>query len=217
MRAHLARLLLMEPDLLMLDEPTNHLDLETLDWFQSQLKRFSGSLITISHDRAFLNAVCSSMIEINHNRLQRYQGGYDQYRLQKAERDAQYRAAYNNQQKEIAHLEDFIRRFRAKASKASQAQARIKQLEKMERLSPPESEESSIAFSFPQPVKSGQKVVQLQAIHQAYGSQRIYQDLNLEVQRGERIVLVGPNGAGKSTLLKIIAERVPIQSGNCQL
>lgn len=217
MRAHLARLLLMEPDLLMLDEPTNHLDLETLDWFQSQLKRFSGSLITISHDRAFLNAVCSSMIEINHNRLHRYQGGYDQYRLQKAERDAQYRAAYNNQQKEIAHLEDFIRRFRAKASKASQAQARIKQLEKMERLSPPESEESSIAFSFPQPVKSGQKVVQLQAIHQAYGSQRIYQDLNLEVQRGERIVLVGPNGAGKSTLLKIIAERVPIQAGNCQL
>ena len=217
MRAHLARLLLMEPDLLMLDEPTNHLDLETLDWFQSQLKRFSGSLITISHDRAFLNAVCSSIIEINHNRLNRYQGGYDQYRIQKAERDAQYCAAYNNQQKEIAHLEDFVRRFRAKASKASQAQARIKQLEKMERLSPPESAESSIAFSFPQPIKSGQKVVKLDAIQQAYGSQRIYQDLNLEIQRGERVVLVGPNGAGKSTLLKIIAERVPIQSGNCQL
>ena len=158
------------------------------------------------------------MIEINHQSTASLSGGYDQYRVQKAERDAQYRAAYNNQQKEIAHLEDFYQdAFRAKASKASQAQARIKQLEKMERLSPPESEESSIAFSFPQPVKSGQKVVQLQAIHQAYDSQRIYQDLNLEVQRGERIVLVGPNGAGKSTLLKIIAERVPIQSGNCQL
>jgi ATP-binding cassette subfamily F protein 3 len=217
MRAHLARLLLMEPDLLMLDEPTNHLDLETLDWFQSQLKRFAGSLITISHDRAFLNAVCSSIIEINHNRLNRYQGGYDQYQIQKAERDAQYRAAYNNQQKEIAHLEDFIRRFQAKASKASQAQARIKQLEKMERLSPPESEDSSIAFSFPQPLKSGQKVVKLDAIQQAYGNQPIYQGLNLEIQRGERVVLVGPNGAGKSTLLKIIAERVPIQSGSCQL
>ena len=150
MRAHLARLLVMDPDLLMLDEPTNHLDLETLGWFQSQLQKFTGSLLVISHDRAFLNAVCTGILEIRNRRVTRYQGGFDAYLLQKEERRVQQWAAYENQQREIAHHEDFIRRFRAKASKASQAQARIKLLEKMERLDPPEETEKSIAFRFPQ-------------------------------------------------------------------
>ena len=213
MRAHLARLLVMEPDLLMLDEPTNHLDLETLCWFQNQLQRYPGAILTISHDRAFLNGICYGIIEIAHGRLQRYQGNYESYLVQKSEREAQYLAAYKNQQREIAHHEDFIRRFRAKASKASQAQARIKLLEKIERLPAPESEAETLSFKFPQPERSGQRVATITQVKQAYGDHVVYKNLNFEIEKTERIVLVGPNGAGKSTLLKILANLVPIESG----
>ena len=213
MRAHLARLLVMEPDLLMLDEPTNHLDLETLCWFQNQLQRYPGAILTISHDRAFLNGICYGIIEIAHGRLQRYQGNYESYLIQKSEREAQYLAAYKNQQREIAHHEDFIRRFRAKASKASQAQARIKLLEKIERLPAPESEAETLSFKFPQPERSGQRVATITQVKQAYGDHVVYKNLNFEIEKTERIVLVGPNGAGKSTLLKILANLVPIESG----
>ena len=217
MRAHLARLLVMEPDLLMLDEPTNHLDLETLGWFQSQLKNYSGAILTISHDREFLNGVCDGIVEIAHGQLHRYHGNYETYIVQKAEREAQHLAAYNNQQREIAHLEDFVRRFRAKASKASQAQARMKQLEKMERIAPPESASDTISFSFPQPQRSGQRVATFENIQQAYGEHIVYTDLSLMIEKQQRIVLVGPNGAGKSTLLKILAGNIPIQGGTREL
>ena len=217
MRAHLARLLVMEPDLLMLDEPTNHLDLETLGWFQNQLKRYPGAILTISHDRAFLNGICDGILEIGHGKLHRYQGNYDRFLTQRAERQAQHVAAYRNQQREIAHHEDFIRRFRAKASKASQAQARIKLLEKIERIPPPESAAETISFRFPPPERSGQRVATLNGVRQAYGDHLIYENLNLEVEKAERIVLVGPNGAGKSTLLKILADLVPIESGQREL
>jgi ATP-binding cassette subfamily F protein 3 len=217
MRAHLARLLVMEPDLLMLDEPTNHLDLETLGWFQRQLKRYSGAILTISHDREFLNGICDGILEISHGKLHRYQGNYENYLKQKAEREAQHLAAYQNQQREIAHLESFISRFRAKASKASQAQARIKQLEKMERIDAPESMEATISFSFPQPQRSGQRVASLKNIRQAYGDLVVYKDLSLEIEKQQRIVLVGPNGAGKSTLLKILGNIIPIEAGTREL
>ncbi len=217
MRAHLARLLVMEPDLLMLDEPTNHLDLETLGWFQEQIRKFPGSLLTISHDREFLNAICDGIIEISHRKLYRYQGNFDKYLVQKAEREAQHQAAYRNQQREIAHHEDFIRRFRAKASKASQAQARIKLLEKMERIEAPESAEDTLTFRFPQPPRSGQRVATLSQVRQAYGDHLVYESLDLEVEKQERIVLVGPNGAGKSTLLKILADLVPIEDGKREI
>lgn len=217
MRAHLARLLTMEPDLLMLDEPTNHLDLETLGWFQNQLKRYSGAILTISHDRAFLNNICDGIVEISHGKLHRYTGNYENYLKEKAEREAQHLAAYKNQQREIAHLEDFVRRFRAKATKASQAQARLKQLEKMDRIAAPESAADTIHFKFPQPPRSGQRVATLEGVDQAYGDHQVYHNLNLRIDRGERIVLVGPNGAGKSTLLKILAEQVPIQAGTREL
>jgi len=217
MRAHIARLLVMEPDLLMLDEPTNHLDLETLGWFQGQLNRYSGVILTISHDREFLNGICDGIVEISHRKLHRYNGNYENYLVQKAEREAQHMAAYQNQQREIAHLESFIRRFRAKASKATQAQARIKQLEKMERIEAPESAAATIAFQFPQPQRSGQRVATCKTVRQAYGELVVYKDLNLEVEKHQRIVLVGPNGAGKSTLLKILGGIVPIQSGSCEL
>ena len=213
MRAHLARLLVMEPDLLMLDEPTNHLDLETLGWFQEQVIKFSGSVLTISHDRAFLNAICTGILQISNKKINRYPGNFDNFLIQKKEREEQHLAAYRNQQREIAHHEDFIRRFRAKASKASQAQARIKLLEKIERIDPPEEQDATIAFKFPQPPRSGQRVATLKNVRQAYGDHLVYSDLNLEVEKQERIALVGPNGAGKSTLLKILASLVPIEDG----
>ena len=217
MRAHLARLLVMEPDLLMLDEPTNHLDLETLGWFQEQVIKFSGSVLAISHDRAFLNAICTGILQISNRKILRYGGNFDNFLIKKKEREEQYLAAYRNQEREIAHHEDFIRRFRAKASKASQAQARIKLLEKMVRIDPPEEQDATIAFQFPQPPRSGQRVASLKSIRQAYGDHLVYSNLSLEVEKQERIALVGPNGAGKSTLLKILASLVPIEDGDREL
>jgi ATP-binding cassette, subfamily F, member 3 len=213
MRAHLARLLVMEPELLMLDEPTNHLDLESLGWFQNYLTSYPGAILAISHDRSFLNALCTATVEISRARLTRYTGNFDRYLAEKRAREEQYAAAYRNQQREIAHLQDFVNRFRAKASKASQAQERLKRLEKMERLAPPEAAEATVRFRFPQPPRSGQKVITLRGIRQAYGSHVVYDGLDLVIERGQRTVLVGPNGAGKSTLLKILAGLLPLEAG----
>ena len=213
MRAHLARLLVMEPDLLMLDEPTNHLDLESLGWFQSYLKIYSGAILAISHDRAFLNAICRTIVEISRQRLHRYSGNYDDFLSQKRAREEHYLAAYKNQQREIAHLEEFVNRFRAKASKASQAQERLKRLEKMDRLEAPQGTEATVKFRFPQPARAGQRVMTLERVRQAYGDHTVYENLNLTIERGQRTILVGPNGAGKSTLLKILAGLVRIQAG----
>jgi len=213
MRAHLARLLVEEPDLLLLDEPTNHLDLETLGWFQNHLVGYPGAILTISHDREFLNLICRGIVEIRHRKLIRYQGNYDACLDQKKAREEQQLAAYRNQQKEIAHLEDFINRFRAKASKAAQAQDRIKQLARMVRIEAPESDEATVSFRFPQPPRGGQRVIALEGIRQSYGEKVIYEDLNLEIEKGQRTVLVGPNGAGKSTLLKILGGQLELQAG----
>ncbi len=217
MRAHLARLLVLEPDLLMLDEPTNHLDLEALRWFQSYLLTYPGAFFVISHDREFLNVLCNTIIEIRNRRLWRYTGNYESYLTQRAAQQEQHRLAYENQQREIASIQQFIDRFRAKASKAAQAQERIKQLARMERIEPPEALAPVVRFSFPQPERSGQRVMTLAGIHQAYGQEPnlhwVYRGLDYEVERGQRTVLVGPNGAGKSTLLKIMADIVPFQQG----
>ncbi|MEM0970174.1 MAG: ABC-F family ATP-binding cassette domain-containing protein, partial [Verrucomicrobiota bacterium] len=217
MRAHLARLLVMEPDLLMLDEPTNHLDLYSLQWFQNYLKGYPGGILMISHDREFINALCDSIVHIFNSSLHHYRGNYDQFLKQKKEREDHAWAAYHKQQEEIKKLEDFIRRFRAKATKASQAQSKLKQLEKMERLEPPVTTESTVSIKVPQPPKSGQKVATLTNIHQAYGEKVVYEGMDFEVERGERIVLVGPNGAGKSTLMKILADEVEFQKGDRSL
>ncbi|MFZ9963916.1 MAG: ABC-F family ATP-binding cassette domain-containing protein [Terrimicrobiaceae bacterium] len=213
MRAHLARLLVEEPDLLLLDEPTNHLDLETLGWFQNHLSGYPGAILAISHDREFLNLICKGIVEIRHRKLVRYHGNYDACLEQKKAREEQHLAAYRNQQREIAHLESFINRFRAKASKAAQAQDRIKQLARMERLEAPESDEPTVHFRFPQPPRGGQRVITLKGVKQAYGEHVVYENLNLEVERGQRTVLVGPNGAGKSTLLKILSGQLELESG----
>ena len=213
MRAHLARLLVMEPDLLLLDEPTNHLDLESLQWFQEYLRSYPGAIVMISHDREFLNQLVGSIVEIAHSKLVRYKGDWDSYIEQKAAREEQQLAAYKNQQKEIASLQLFADRFRAKASKASQAQSKLKQIDRMKKIAAPVARGKTIKFHFPQPVRSGLRVIKLQGVDHAYGDLVVYRGLQYHAERGQRTVLVGPNGAGKSTLLKLLAGVLPVQHG----
>ncbi len=215
MRAHLARLLVAEPALLLLDEPTNHLDLEALLWFQEYLTRYPGGLVVISHDRAFLNALCTGMLELRAGTLHYYHGNYDNFLEEKVARKAQQAALFKNQQREIAHLQKFVDRFGAKASMASRAKSKEKQIERLEAVAieEPHEELKRINFKFPQPPRSGLKVIELEHVQQAYGDHVVYRDLNFTAERGQRIVLVGPNGAGKSTLLKILAGVIPINGG----
>jgi len=219
MRAHLARLLVAEPALLLLDEPTNHLDLEALLWFQDYLTRYPGGLVVISHDRAFLNALCTGMLERRAGTLHYYHGNYDNFLTEKEARKAQQAAAFKNQQREIAHLQKFVDRFGAKASMASRAKSKEKQIERLKEVAveEPMEELRKMNFKFPQPPRSGLKVIELKHVQQAYGNHVVYRDLNFTAERGQRIVLVGPNGAGKSTLLKILADTIPIQGGTREL
>ena len=205
MRAHLARLLVQEPDLLMLDGPTNHLDLHSLIWLQGYLQNYSGAILLISHDREFLNQIVQHIVELEGGRVTRYTGNHEKYLVQREANEAQRLAAYENQQKEIARLMGFVERFRAKNTKATQAQSKLKQIERMEKIEAPFTSRKKMNFSFPQPVRSGQRVITLQSLAKSYGELQVYTSLNLEVERQQRIVLVGPNGAGKSTLLKILA------------
>jgi len=215
MRAHLARLLVSEPTLLLLDEPTNHLDLEALLWFQDYLTRYPGGLVVISHDRAFLNALCNGMIELRGQRLHEYTGNYDDFLVERVARKERQQAMFKNQQREIAHLQTFVDRFGAKASMASRAKSKEKQIARLEEVAidEPEDDLKKIQFRFPQPPRSGLKVMKLEHVQQSYGDHVVYKDLNFECERGQRTVLVGPNGAGKSTLLKILAGVIPINGG----
>jgi ATP-binding cassette subfamily F protein 3 len=213
MRAHLARLLVMQPDLLLLDEPTNHLDLESLQWFQEYLRDYPGAIVMISHDREFLNQLVGGIVEIAHSKLVRYRGNWDSYVEQKAAREEQQLAAYKNQQKEIAALQLFADRFRAKATKASQAQSKLKQIDRMKKVAAPTARGKTIKFHFPQPVRSGLRVISLKNVDHAYGDVVVYRGMQFHAERGQRTVLVGPNGAGKSTLLKLIAGVLPVQHG----
>ena len=213
MRAHLARLLVQSPDLLMLDEPTNHLDLESLQWFQEYLRQYPGAILLISHDRAFLNALTNQIWELRQRKLIRYRGNYDDYLVQREAAEVQLLAAYKNQQRVIAHQMEFVERFRAKASKAAQAQSKLKQVERMEKIEAPDGADQIIKFHFPQPKRSGLKVITLKDIHHAYGQNVIYRGVDFQAERGQRIVLTGPNGAGKSTLLKILAGVVHPRQG----
>ena len=219
MRAHLARLLVSEPALLLLDEPTNHLDLEALLWFQDYLTRYPGGLVLISHDREFLNSLCNGILELRSGTLNKYTGNYDDYLNEKDARKEQQAAQFKNQQREIAHLQRFVDRFGAKASMASRAKSKEKQIERLKDVAVEEPWEDlkKINFRFPQPLRSGLKVVNLEHVQQAYGDHVVYRDLNFEVERAQKIVLVGPNGAGKSTLLKILAGVVSIQGGTINL
>ena len=219
MRAHLARLLAEEPDLLMLDEPTNHLDLETLIWFQGYLKFYPGAILLISHDREFLNELCTHIAELRSSRIMRYTGNYDSYLEQRAAMEATLIATAQAQQRKIDQLQTFADRFGAKASKASQAQSKRKQIERIkeEMVAVPDGPEAAMGFRFPQPQRSGQRVITLEKIKFGYGEKLIYDGIDFEVERDQRIVLVGPNGAGKSTLLKLLAQVLTPQSGELKL
>ena len=213
MRVAIAKLLFEQPDLLMLDEPTNHLDLESLLWFQRYLQSYQGAIFLISHDRAFMNVVVDRIVEVRDHKLQVYTGTFEDFIEERKREDAARVDAYHRQQKEIEELETFIAKFRAKASTASRAQAKIKYLEKMERITLPE-ELQTVEFSFPQPARCGQNALILKNVVQSYdGIRPVYNGLDLTLERGQRIALVGPNGAGKSTLLKILAGQIPIQGG----
>ena len=218
MRAHLARLLVLRPTLLLLDEPTNHLDLEALLWFQEYLKRYEGGLVIISHDREFLNQLCTGIIEIRSRRIHQWTGNYDTFIRLRDEQRAQQESTFKNQQREISRQQAFVDRFRYKASLASRAQSKIKHIERLKEdaVDAPEADEARVHFKFPQPQRSGRKVLTIENVSQAYGNHVVYRDLNLAVERGERIVLVGPNGSGKSTLLKMVAGVVPVRSGKLE-
>ncbi len=215
MRAHLARLLAEEPDLLMLDEPTNHLDLETLIWFQDYLKYYPGAILLISHDREFLNQLCTHIAELRAARIMRYTGNYDSYLEQRAAAEATLVATAKSQQREIDRMQLFVDRFRAKNTKAAQAQSKMKQIERLkeEMVEVPAGPDATMGFRFPQPQRSGQRVITLEKVKFGYGEKLIYDGVDFEVERGQRTVLVGPNGAGKSTLLKLLADVLQPQAG----
>ena len=217
MRAHLARLLVMEPDLLMLDEPTNHLDLISLLWLQDYLTRYSGALFMISHDREFMDELVATTYEISDRKLNPYTGNYSAYLQQRDENYQRQVAAWKNQQKQIEQLQDFADKFRSVASKAAQAQSKLKQIEKMEKIDKPQPPRKPFRFQIPDPPRGGQRAISLEDVDMAYGDHVVYESLDLTIERGERTVLVGPNGAGKSTLLKILAGEVEFQSGNRKL
>ncbi len=205
MRIELAKLLLRRPDLLMLDEPTNHLDIESLTWLESYLQRYEGSILLISHDRAFLDAITNKIYELSMQRLTVYTGNYSTYlELRQSRRELQ-QAAYENQQKEIAETERFIERFRYKASKATQVQSRVKALDRMDRVMPVEADEATVFFKFPSAPRSGRVVVEGKTIHKYYGDNHVLRGVDFALERGEKVAFLGRNGEGKSTFSRILA------------
>ena len=212
----LARLLLERPSYLLLDEPTNHLDIETRTWLLHELKVYPGGVLLISHDRDFLDRLVSRTVEIERGGLTSYSGGYTSYRRQRAERVAQLLARAEAQAEERARMEAFIRRFRAKASKAAQVQSRVKMLEKMEVIEIPHQEQK-VRLRFPDPPPAPTPMLELRDASKSYGPLSVLRDVNLSVYSGQRILLVGANGAGKSTLLKLISGVEQADSGAVQL
>ena len=206
MRIQLSKLLLRRPDLLLLDEPTNHLDLASVRWLESFLTGYDGAVLIVSHDRAFLDGMVNHVIAVEHGRLTLYVGNYSSYIEQRENALEQLKAAKAEQDREIAHLQEFVDKFRYKANKARQAQDRVKKLEKLlaERIEIPE-QQKRVHFSFPQPPRTSDLVIELKGIAKSYGDKHVYSNVDLKLYRGERVALVGPNGAGKSTLMKIIA------------
>src|SRR5574344_564396 len=209
MRIELAKLLLRQPDVLLLDEPTNHLDIESIQWLENFLKTSSSAVVLVSHDRAFINNVTNRTIEISCGHIYDYKVNYDQFvELRKERREQQIRA-YENQQKQIQDTEDFIERFRYKATKSVQVQSRIKQLEKIIPIEIDEEDNSALRLKFPTAIRSGNYPIICQDVKKAYGEHVVFHDVNLTIERGEKVAFVGKNGEGKSTLVKCIMDQIP--------
>ena len=216
MRVALAKLLLEKPDLLLLDEPTNHLDLEARNWLEEYLGTYSHAYVVVSHDRYFLDVTVRRVVEIWNRGIHFYTGNYSNYEAGKRERRAQLQGGYRNQQQRIQQLEAFISRFRYKSTKARQVQSRIKELDRMERITIP-TEEKSIQFSFPQPKPSGRIVAEMEDVSKRYGDKLVFDNVRFLIERGDRVALVGVNGAGKSTLMKLLAGVEPLTTGEYRL
>ncbi|MBI3697712.1 MAG: ABC-F family ATP-binding cassette domain-containing protein, partial [Acidobacteria bacterium] len=216
MRTALAKLLLEKPNLLLLDEPTNHLDLEARNWLEEYLNTYPNAFVIVSHDRYFLDVTVKKVIELWNRGVHFYAGNYSRYETLKQERLAQLEAAHKNQQDKIHQLEVFINRFRYTATKASQVQSRIKELERMERIELPPAEKT-IHFRFPQPKASGRVITEFRHVAKSYGANRVFEDAGFVIERGDRIALVGPNGAGKSTLIRLLAGIEPLTAGERSL
>ena len=212
-RLNLARALMTPSDVLLLDEPTNHLDLDTMLWLQGWLLRYQGTLLMISHDRDFIDAICERTLSLEQEQLIPYRGGYSAFEQQRAERMAQQRAQYAKQQREIGQMEDFVRRFRAKATKARQAQSRLKALERMETVAPAHVD-SPFSFQFPEPGKSSDPLLTIDTLVLGYGDDVVLDGVSLSLHPGDRIGLLGKNGAGKSTFLKGLTGALPALSGD---
>ncbi len=215
MRMNLARALMCRSDLLLLDEPTNHLDLDAVIWLESWLKSYSGTLLLISHDRDFLDAVTSHIAHIEQERITLYSGNYSAFERIRAERLANQQAVYEMQQREIAHIHSYVERFRAKATKARQAQSRIKALERMELIAPAHVD-SPFHFAFKQPEKNPRPLLKLEQTSAGYGDKMVLEGINLNLSPGDRIGLLGPNGAGKSTMIKLLAGEIAPMAGERQ-
>ena len=216
MRAALAKLLLLSPDVLLLDEPTNHLDLESCIWFERYLGNYRGAVLVVSHDRAFLNRVVSRVLSIEQGKCIFHRGNYDSYVIARKKEIEVTEATAKRQNFKIKKEMRFIERFRAKNTKATQVQSRMKHLTKMEKVVIPRAT-NKIQFSFPEPIRSGERVITLNHILKSYDTNVVYRDLNLVLNRGDRVALVGPNGAGKTTLLKILAGVLPFEKGERKL
>ncbi len=212
MRLNLAQALMCRSDLLLLDEPTNHLDLDAVLWLEDWLTRYPGTLLLISHDREFLDRTVQHILHIERERVTLYTGNYSDFETRRAEQLAQQQAAYARQQREIAHIQHFIDRFKAKASKAKQAQSRMKALARMERIAAAHAD-SPFQFEFPLPAKLPHPLLQLENVAVGYADRTILSEVNLSLAPGDRLGLLGPNGAGKSTLIKLLAGAIAAQSG----
>jgi len=216
MRIALAKILLQEPDCLMLDEPTNHLDMETLVWLENLLSAYRGTLIMVSHDRYFLDKLINGVIEVENGRITTYSGNFTEYEIQKEQRIEHELAVIKNQQRKIAHMEQFIERFRYKASKAKQVQSRVKQLSRI-KVTDIDTHTAKIKFSFNKPERSGDPVVAAHNVSFTYDVDPVFTGTNFEIRRGEKAALVGPNGVGKSTLMKLITGELQTQKGKLSL
>ena len=211
MRIELAKILLSKPDVLLLDEPTNHLDIDSIQWLEQFLAQSSGAVVLVSHDRAFINNVTNRTLEISCGRTIDYRVKYDEYVTLRAERREQQLRAYENQQKEIADIKDFIERFRYKPSKAVQVQSRIKQLEKIVPIEIDEVDTSALRLKFPPCLRSGDYPIICDEVRKAYGNHTVFADVTLTIKRGEKVAFVGRNGEGKSTLVKCIMGEIPFE------
>ena len=216
MRIELAKLLLRRPDVLLLDEPTNHLDIESIQWLENFLATKANAVVLVSHDRAFINNVTNRTLEISCGRVFDYKVKYDEYGRLRAERREQQLRAYENQQKEIADIKEFIERFRYKPTKAVQVQSRIKQLEKMVPIEVDEVDNSALRLKFPPALRSGDYPLICEGVRKAYGEHVVFHDVDLTIKRGEKVAFVGKNGEGKSTLVKCIMGEIPFE-GNLKL